>query len=286
MMPGTESVTGPSTGGPAIPTRFGGRVVVVSGAAAGIGRATAVRFAAEGAVVALLDRDRAGLTETASLMQAPAGTQQETGPLLLEVDITSETSVGKAIAQVLDTFGGVDILVNSAGTNRYGIVEEQSVSDFELVLDTNLKGAFLTSRLCIPVMRARGGGAIVNLASVQAFGSQRTVAAYSASKGAVVSMTRSLALDHASEGIRVNCVCPGSVLTPMLEESARTFHPESQDLSAVFEQWGRTHPIGRLIDPAEVASLVAFLASDEAKAITGSPFLIDGGLTAKLAVEG
>jgi NAD(P)-dependent dehydrogenase (short-subunit alcohol dehydrogenase family) len=142
---------------------------------------------------------------------------------------------------------------------------------------------FLAMKHAIPQMRARGGGSVINLASVQAFASQPNVAAYSASKGAIVAMTRTLALDHAADGIRVNCVCPGSVHTPMLRYGAEYFF-DDREPDATMDDWGRQHPIGRLIQPDDVAGLVAFLGSDEASAITGAPYLIDGGLLARLGV--
>lgn len=174
------------------------------------------------------------------------------------------------------------MLVNNAGVVRYGTAPEFPVEDWDLVVGTNLKGAFLTVKHAVPLMRERGGGAIVNLASAQAFASQPLVAAYSASKGGIVAMTRTMALDHAADGIRVNCVCPGSVETPMLRYGAEVL--DGGDPHQTMQAWGRLHPIGRLIQPEEVAALVAFLASDDAAAITGAPYLVDGGLLAELGV--
>lgn len=258
--------------------RFDGKVAVVTGAAAGIGRAVALRLASEGAQVAVLDRDRTAADGTADDIRAGDGTARA-----FSTDVTSPDEVRAAFEAVVEEFGGVDVLVNNAGVVRYGAVPEFSVDDWDLVLDTNLKGTFLTAKYAIPSMRARGGGAIVNTASTQAFASQPTVAAYSASKGAVVAMTRTMALDHAADGIRVNCICPGSVETPMLRYGAEYFFDE-RDPADTMREWGGMHPIGRLIQPDDVARLVAFLASDDASVITGAPYLVDGGLLARLGV--
>jgi NAD(P)-dependent dehydrogenase (short-subunit alcohol dehydrogenase family) len=255
--------------------RFEGKLALVTGAGVGIGRAVAERLAAEGARVAVLDRDK----QAAETAATEIGEQA----LPLAADITSPEQVAAAFEAVKHELGGLDVLVNNAGVVRYGTVPEFSVEDWDLVMDTNVKGTFLTVKHAVPLMRERGGGAIVNTASAQAFASQQTVAAYSASKGAIVAMTRTLALDHAGDGIRVNCICPGSVQTPMLQYGAEYFEADG-DPAATMEGWGHLHPINRLIQPAEVASLIAFLASDDASAITGAPYLVDGGLLAKLGV--
>jgi NAD(P)-dependent dehydrogenase (short-subunit alcohol dehydrogenase family) len=217
--------------------RFGGKVAVVTGAGAGMGAAVARRLAAEGAAVAAFDRDVAAAGEVAKEIQAAGGTAEP-----LEVDIRRAAPVAAAVDAVVGSFGGIDVLVNVAGVVRYGEVPDFAEDDWDLVLDTNLKGTYLTAKYAIPAMRARGGGAIVNFASVQAFASQQLVAAYSASKGAVVALTRTLALDHAKDNIRANCVCPGSVETPMLRYGARQL--DDRDPAEVMREWGALHPIG------------------------------------------
>lgn len=257
--------------------RFAGKVAVVTGAGAGMGRATAVRLAAEGASVALLDRDADTAEQTAGRIREAGG-----AALPLTCDITDSAQVAATFTRIEAELGGIDVLVNNAGVVRYGTVDEFAEADWDLVMDTNVKGTFLTVKHAVPAMRRRGGGAIVNTASTQAFASQPLVAAYTASKGAVVALTRTLALDHAKDNIRVNCVCPGSVQTPMLQYGAELL--VDGDAQQTMQEWGRLHPLGRLIQPEEVAALIAFLASDDAAAITGAPYLVDGGLLAKLGV--
>jgi NAD(P)-dependent dehydrogenase (short-subunit alcohol dehydrogenase family) len=182
-----------------------------------------------------------------------------------------------------ETYGGVDVLVNSVGIQRYGSVVETEEEVWDEVLGVNLKGIYLASRYAIPKMRERGGGAIVNLSSVQAFASQKGVAAYTASKGAINALTRAMALDHAEENIRVNAVCPASVDTPMLRWSADLFKGE-KSIEETVKEWGKMHPVGRVARPEEVAEVIAFLASERASFVTGGEYKVDGGMLAALGV--
>ncbi len=187
------------------------------------------------------------------------------------------------IAVAVERFGGLDILVNSAGIQRYGTVVDTDEATWDEVMAINLKGIYLASREAIPEMRQRGGGVIVNVSSVQGFATQKNVAAYSTSKAAINGLTRSMALDHAHEQIRVVAVCPASVETPMLRTSADLFKGEGT-AAETLDSWGMMHPIGRIGQPEEVAELIAFLASPRASFITGGEYKIDGGLCTQLAV--
>lgn len=258
--------------------RLTDRVVVVTGAGAGIGAAVARMAAAEGAAVAVLDVDEAAARAVADEIAATGASASAHA-----VDVRSAEQVSAAIEVVESHHGRIDALANIAGVVRYGDVTELSEDDWDFQIDTNLKGVYLTCRSAIPAMRRAGGGAIVNTASAQAFASQPLVAAYSASKAGVVSMTRTLALDHAADSIRVNCVCPGSVETPMLRYGAEHL-ASGVPAEQTMHSWGEQHPLGTLIQPDDVAQVVIFLLSDDARAVTGSPYLVDAGLTARLGV--
>ena len=253
-----------------------GKSALVTGAGSGIGAATARELAAQGARVSVLDVDLGAAQAVVDEIAVSGGEAAA-----FACDVRRGDACERTVAAVAERFGGLDVAVNSAGVIRYGRVDELSEEDWDFQIDTNLRGTFLIARHAIPLMRARGGGAIVNVASTQAFASQELVAAYTASKGAVVALTRTMALDHARDAIRVNAVAPGSVDTAMLRYAADVFSPT--DPSAAIEGWGASHPIGRVIRPEEVARVIAFLASDAASAVTGATYLVDGGATAKLA---
>ena len=255
--------------------RFAGKAVVITGGGKGMGRAAAHAFAAEGGAVALGEVDMAAAQDAVEAVTGAGGRA-----IAIPCDVRDPEQVKRLIEETVAAFGGVDVLYNNAGVVRYGTVDELAIEDWDFQLDVNLKGTFLTCKYAIPEMRKRGGGAIVNTASVQAFASQKTVAAYAASKGAVVSFTTTVALDHAHENIRCNCIAPGSIHTPMLDMAADLFGAGNP--SKAIQDWGKMHPIGRVGKPEEVANLVLFLASDDAAFITGACYRVDGGLLSTL----
>jgi NAD(P)-dependent dehydrogenase (short-subunit alcohol dehydrogenase family) len=258
---------------------FTGKVAVVTGGSLGIGYAAAKRLAEGGACVVICGSREAVVKESTSQLQL------EGLPVKgFKADVRSAKEMEQLVQFAVDQFGGLDILVNSAGVQRYGDAVETSEEIWDEVLDINLKGMFLSSKFAIPEMRKRGGGAIINVSSVQAFASQKGVVAYTASKGGINAMTRAMALDHAHEKIRINAVCPASVDTPMLRTSADLFKAENTQ-EKVLNDWGKMHPVGRVGTPEEVAELIAFLASDKAQFVTGAEMKIDGGMLAALGVS-
>jgi NAD(P)-dependent dehydrogenase (short-subunit alcohol dehydrogenase family) len=254
-----------------------GEVSVVAGGSSGIGRAVVERLAEQGSAVEFCAVDRAGVQATETEMR-DAG-YDVSGRV---VDASEDLAVRDFMAGVADRRGRVGVLVNSVGIQRYGTVETTPVETFDEVMAVNLRSIFLASRYAVPLMRGGGGGAIVNISSAQAIASQRNVVAYTASKGAIVAMTRAMAVDHAPDGIRVNCVCPGSVDTPMLRAAARDVDPENPD--GVIAGWGALHPLGHVAEPRQIADVVLFLASPLSSFVTGAEVRADGGVLAGVAL--
>jgi meso-butanediol dehydrogenase/(S,S)-butanediol dehydrogenase/diacetyl reductase len=257
---------------------FTGRVALVTGTT-GIGRAIAKRLATGGAQVAACGIEAAGNDELATDAASLGLTLQ-----VESCDVTNLDQVRSVIAKIVSRFGGLDIIVNAAAIHPFGTVVETDLATWNRCMTVNVGSIYLLSHLGIPEMRKRGGGSIINVASVQGYACQRGVAAYATSKGAIHSLTRALALDHAADKIRVNSISPGSIRTPMLARSAAHFAP-GLTADEAFTRFGAAHPLGRIGTPEEVAELAAFLASDKAGFCTGGDYLVDGGLLAGIGVQ-
>lgn len=256
-----------------------GRVALVTGGSSGIGAAAAGLLAAEGAAVGVLSFDGPGVDRVVAEIRDAGGRAMG-----LVGDVTDADFVRAAVDSVVDAFGQLDTLVTAAGIQRYGTVADTSDEVWDEVLAVNVKGVFLAARAALPILRRSGRGSVVIVSSVQAVVTQTAVAAYTASKGALLSLTRAMAVDEAPHGVRVNVVLPGSVDTPMLRASAATFSDGSPEgIEATLAQWGSAHPLGRIARPSEVAEVIAFLASDRASFVTGADVRVDGGLISVIA---
>ncbi len=250
------------------PGRLRGKVALVTGAGSGIGRETAARFAREGASVALADLDHASADEASSEIGGEA--------IGLALDVASAASAERTVSAVVAHFGGLDVVVNNAGVTIVGAAHEIDEDDWDRELAVNLKGIYLMSKAAWPHLVSRGGGALLQTASIAGLWAIPADAAYCASKAGAIMLTKCMALDGARVGIRANCVCPGFTETPMIEgyfaaqpdpEAARTFATAM-------------HPLGRLGRPRDLADAFVYLASDEAAWVTGAALVVDGGLTA------
>jgi NAD(P)-dependent dehydrogenase (short-subunit alcohol dehydrogenase family) len=267
---------------------FDGKVAIVTGGASGIGGACVKLLAARGARVAALDVDEAAGLALADAVYAHSGSEvSEAGKddeeddgsrrvRFLRVDVADATEVTRAIDEVHARWGRIDILVASAGIQRYGTATTTTDDEWTRVLDVNLTGAWHAARACLRHMTR--GSAIVNVSSVQGLATQRNVCAYTVSKHGLIGLTRSLAVDFAAAGIRANAVCPGSVDTPMLRWTA-SLDPEP---SSVLDACRDMHPLGRIAEPAEIAEVICFLAHERASFVTGGVYTVDGGLLSLL----
>lgn len=245
--------------------RIDDKIAVITGAASGIGFATAARFAREGATIAGIDLAPQPENWTSVVDSAPRSTFHG------GVDVRDEDAVRNAVAAVLDQYRRIDVLVNGAGVEGFGPAHELSVEDWDRTVDINLKGSFLVAKHVLPAMITRKSGSIVHIASVEGLEGMSNTLSYNVSKGGVVQMTRTMAIDYARDGIRVNCVCPGLVDTAL---TAALQDPALQELRQQMIAWHQMERAGR---PEEIAAAILFLASDDASFVTGHPLVVDGG---------
>lgn len=245
-------------------TQEDSRVAIVTGGGSGIGRAIAMALAADGCAIAIFDRNARTGDAVASEIERSGQRARA-----YEIDVTVSGRVGQVVEQVVKTFGRIDVLVNNAGIGFLGSVEELAEEEWDHVMSVNVKSVFLCSRAVIPHMVARGGGRIINVASVAGLVASPGRAAYCASKGAVVMLTRAMALDCASRNINVNSICPGVVITPMTEKSLRDPADRQRRLDGT--------PLKRLAQPEEIAPAAVYLAGPGGSFVTGSTLVVDGG---------
>ena len=252
-------------------TRLSGKVALITGGGTGIGRAIALAFAREGASVAVAGRRLEKLREVINEVH-----KQDGAGLAMECDVTRARDVERAVKGTVERFGRVNVLVNNSGTLHVSTVEGISEEEWDRVMTVNVKGPFLMSRAVLPEFRKCGGGVIVNLGSVLGLVAVKDRAAYCASKGGVTMLTKAMALDHAHENIRVNCICPSIVET----ELVKGVFDQSEQGQALRKARLATIPLGRIGQPADVAEMAVFLASEESSWLTGTAIPLDGGVTA------
>jgi NAD(P)-dependent dehydrogenase (short-subunit alcohol dehydrogenase family) len=251
--------------------RLKDKVALVTGGTSGIGRATALLFAGEGAQVAITGRNEARGRSVVEEIEEAGGRA-----VFLRSDVRFAADCQRAVEETLHAFGGLDILFNNAGIYYPNTVPDSSEEEWDLTIDICLKGTYLMSKFALPGMIAQGRGVIVNNASGWGLVGGGEAAAYCAAKGGVVLLTKAMAIDHGPQGIRVNCVCPGDVDTPMLPDDARQRGMKWEDYLAAASD----RPLGRIGTPEEIARAVLFLASDDASFVTGAILAVDGGGTA------
>ena len=252
--------------------RLANKVCVVTGGGSGIGRATCRLFAAEGARLVVADKNEAAAEAVAGECRAEGAEA-----VALGIDVSRAADAERMVAETLRAFGRLDVLVNNAGYGIAGSVLDTDEKAWDDLMAVNVRGVFLCSKYAIPVMKAQGGGTIVNTASVVASVGIRNRAAYCASKGAVAALTRAMAIDHVEDGIRCNAIAPGTIDTPYFDDILR----RSPDPEAVRRALAARQLLGRLGTPEEIAAGILFLASDESRFATGTILTLDGGMTAQ-----
>jgi NAD(P)-dependent dehydrogenase (short-subunit alcohol dehydrogenase family) len=241
---------------------------LITGGASGIGKATALLFASEGAMISIVDLDATGAQ---AVMKTIPGSEGRV--IFVPCDVTDAAQCQRAVAQTVRDLGGLDILVNCAGIIRRATVLETTEAEWDHVMAVNLKSIFLLSKYAIPIMAEAGGGTIINVSSGWGLVGGPRAASYCASKGGVVQLTKSMALDHGGQNIRVNCICPGDTDTPLLRDEARQVgEPVEQFLAKA-----SARPLGRIGTPEDIAQAALYLASDASSFVTGTTLVVDGG---------
>jgi NAD(P)-dependent dehydrogenase (short-subunit alcohol dehydrogenase family) len=248
-----------------------GKVAVVTGGGSGIGRAIATVFGRRGAHVIVLDVDTQSAAEAATAISTEGGRAESD-----RCDVSDAESVTRAFERVLASAGRLDILVNNAGIAHVGNIERTPENDFDRLFQVNVKGVYLCSRAAVPVMVRQGGGVILNMASIVSFIGVADRFAYSMSKGAVLTMTKSVAVDYVNQKVRCNCICPARIRTPFVDGFVRKNYPGREQ--EVLQELSAYQPMGRMGTPEEVAYLALYLCSDEAAFVTGQAYPLDGGV--------
>ena len=256
--------------------RLKGKIAIVTGAASGIGQASAKRFAIEGARVIITDIDAKGGQLTAASIIEAGGEA-----IFLEADLSQSKNVREVIQETISAYGRIDVLHHNAGILIFNNVVDCSEEEWDRVMAVNLKSAFLLSKFTVPEMIRSGGGSIIHTASIGGLIGAENASAYAASKGGMIQLVRSMALDYGPNNIRVNCICPGSTETPMLQHvwsvEGKTL---GKDLDGMRETYMQGRPLRRIGTPEDIAYAALYLASDESKFVTGTCLIVDGGVTA------
>jgi meso-butanediol dehydrogenase/(S,S)-butanediol dehydrogenase/diacetyl reductase len=253
-------------------SRLANKVAIITGAATGIGKAAALLFAQEGASVVIADIDEAGGQGLVEQIKSGQGEA-----IFVKTDVTDREQVAHLIQATLQTFGQLNILYNNAAVNLFARLTSTSDEDWDWVMTANVKSVFLCSKAAIPILQANGGGVIINTASAAAIVGLRNLAVYTASKGAVLQLTKNMALDYAADNIRVNALCPGVTATEMTLKVIES----SPDPAAARKRFDSGRPMGRMAEPLEIARAALFLASEESSYMTGAHLVVDGGYTAE-----
>lgn len=249
--------------------RLAGKRAIVTGAGAGIGRSIALRLASEGARVAIADVDESAAGKVASEIEGET--------LARRTDVTRAAEVEALVAGVVEAWGGLDVMVNNAGVGVAATAVQTTEEDYERVMDVCVRGTLLGMKYAIPAITMAGGGSVINMSSVAALVGITDRAVYSAAKGAILSMTRAAAIDHVEEGVRVNCIAPGTVDTPWISRITSGY----EDPEAARANMQARQPHGRFVTPEEIAAMAAYLAADESASCIGACMVVDGGVTAR-----